>query len=151
MRAKIEIYFSPEVNLEKLVTGRIGKAKKSIHVAMYSFTHPDFSRALFKRFRRGVDCKVILDKFTANGVSEASELADYGIPVRINTGWGKMHHKFCVIDSRYILCGSANWSSASDNLNAEDFLFISNKQAATVFEERFTKLWERQTIPYTRT
>lgn len=148
MRAEIDVYFLPETNLEKLVTSYLLKARKSIHVAMYSFTHPDFSRAMYKRFKRGVDCKVILDKFTANGISESSELVDYGIPVKISTGWGKMHHKFCVIDSKYVLCGSANWSSVADKLNAEDLLCISNKQTAEVFEKRFTDLWENRSVPY---
>ncbi|WKZ15517.1 MAG: phospholipase D-like domain-containing protein [Candidatus Jettenia caeni] len=149
MRARVEVYFLPETDLEKLITERLRKARKSIHVAMYSFTHPDFTRAIYHRFRKGIDCKVILDKFTANGISEAAELVSYRIPVKINTGWGKMHHKFCVVDLRYILCGSANWSIASDNLNAEDLLFISNKKTADIFEKRFSELWENQSIPYT--
>ncbi len=148
MRVRIDAYFTPEADLEQIVTNRILKANTSIYVAMYSFTHPDFTRAMYERRRKGVACKVILDRYTANEISEVAELHESNIPVNISTGWGKLHHKFCVIDSKYTLCGSANWSKVADKRNAEDFLFISSKSLALQFEKRFNFLWKDKSIPF---
>lgn len=148
MRVRAEAFFTPEVDFEQLVTKAIKKAKKTIHVAMYAFTHPDFSRAMFLRREKGITCKVILDRYTANAISEANELFDYNINVNISTGWGKMHHKFCIIDSKIVMCGSANWSKVADVRNSEDYLLISSKAFAKIFETRFKKLWLKHSLPF---
>ncbi|MGA1825719.1 MAG: phospholipase D-like domain-containing protein [bacterium] len=54
-----------------------------------------------------------------------------------------MHHKNCVIDSRIVLLGSANYSKASDTRNCEDLVLISSKKVGRIFEARFPYLWER--------
>ena len=144
MRARVEVHFMPETNLEDLLTNHFLKAKKSIHVCMYSFTHPDLTRALsIAQNKHHVEAKVILDSQAANDISEVDELIKEGIPVKISTGWGKMHHKNCVIDSRIVLVGSANYSQASDNRNCEDIVLLSSRQVGDVFETRFSYLWEK--------
>ena len=144
MRARVEVFFMPETNLEDLLTDHILRAKKSIHIAMYSFTHPDVTRALsVAQNKHQVEVMVILDSQAANDISEVDELIEEGIPVKISTGWGKMHHKNCVIDGRIVLVGSANYSQASDNRNFEDLVLLSSKKVGKVFENRFFALWEK--------
>jgi len=90
-----------------------------------------------------MEVMVILDSQAANDISEIDEFIEEGIPVKISTGWGKMHHKNCVIDGRIVLVGSANYSQASDNRNSEDLVLLSSKKVGKVFETRFFALWEK--------
>ncbi|MGA1824405.1 MAG: phospholipase D-like domain-containing protein [bacterium] len=144
MRARVAVHFMPETNMERLLTNHFLRARKSIHILMYQLTHPDITRALsIAQNKHHIEVKVILDAGAANELSEINELIKEGIKVKISSGWGKLHHKNCVIDSRIVLLGSANYSKVSDTRNCEDLVLISSKKVGRIFEARFSYLWER--------
>lgn len=65
-------------------------------------------------------------------------------------GSGLMHHKFAVIDQRWVLTGSANWTisdihgdfaAPESRGNANALLLIDSPAVAAVYREEFTQLW----------
>ena len=54
-----------------------------------------------------------------------------------------MHHKFVIIDSKYIFNGSLNWSEKGVSKNHENILFLENKEIVKEFSSQFDELWNK--------
>ena len=113
----------------------IKNSKKTIDIAMYSFTNKEFSKALKDASNRGVKIRVVLDKKSDNEqFSQGGYLAKYknisvyhleGIKATSGKYNGKMHSKMAIIDDKYLFIGSANWSFSAFDSNYET-LFLSD-------------------------
>lgn len=60
-----------------------------------------------------------------------------GIPVKIENWGGKMHEKSLIIDDKYLLIGSMNFTSGAHYQNDENSLLIENKEIAIKSRKRF--------------
>src|SRR5690242_4953978 len=85
--------FSPRQGATGLVVKTINEAKKSVHVAAYSFTSKPIADAIVAAHDKGVDVDVVLDKSQHKG-RMAQYIKDHGIPTRINDHYAIMHDKF---------------------------------------------------------
>jgi len=142
----INAYFSPRGGCTKAIISEIENAKKTIDVAIYSFTSKPILRALIKAHERGVKVRVVMDEGGAKNRSSAYPyLVKYGIPVRIKrgTGGGLMHHKYAIIDGRVLITGSFNWTKSAEKRNDENLLVLENAPSIVkLYQENFEKLWE---------
>jgi phosphatidylserine/phosphatidylglycerophosphate/cardiolipin synthase-like enzyme len=98
-----------------------------------------FSEALKSAHDRGVDVRVILDK------SQRSErytgmtfLVHAGIPTWIDAAHAIAHNKVMVIDGRFVITGSFNFTKAAETSNAENLLILDSAELAAVY----VKNWE---------
>lgn len=146
--ASFETGFSPNGNSLTLVLDGIASAKKSIHVAAYSFTSKPIAVALYMASIRGVDVKVIADKKSNSGkYSAVNYLVNHNVPVRLNGNYPIFHHKFMVIDGVSMETGSFNYSAAAANKNAENVLLLWNvPQIAANYDNEWNKLWNEATL-----
>ncbi len=64
-----------------------------------------------------------------------------GIPW-MNKG-DKLHHKFAVVDGKYIIFGSHNWSKSANSSNDETLLVIENKKLAKQFSKEHERLFSQ--------
>ncbi|MFV0339053.1 MAG: phospholipase D-like domain-containing protein [Parachlamydiaceae bacterium] len=103
----------------------IGSAKKSVRVAMYTFTRQDLADCLVQAKKRGVDVEVAMDLSTSRNASKkiAALLKKEKIPLHFNSGQELLHHKFVWIDENYLAHGSANWTLAAFQQN-DDCIMI---------------------------
>lgn len=126
-----------------IVSGYINRAQKYIYVPMFFFTHTKYSQDLINAHNRGVKVKVILDATSARtGYSKHEIMRMAGIPVKIENWGGKMHEKSLIIDDKYLLIGSMNFTSGAHYQNDENSLLIENKEIAIKSRKRFEKLWK---------
>ncbi|MBF0503840.1 MAG: phospholipase D family protein [Candidatus Omnitrophica bacterium] len=140
--ASTEVYFSPNGGCQGAVISEIGKAKKSIEAAMYSFTSREIAQALIEAKKRGVKVRVVLDNAQIKDhFSKSRYLINKGLSVKFLLGPGLMHNKFAVIDSRVVLTGSFNWTTSADKKNAENLLVISDKELGQKYAKQFKHLW----------
>lgn len=104
----------------------IETASASIQIAMFTFTHPFLTEALISAKNRGVDIKVAVDHYTANGASKKAvdHLEQAGIPILVNQGAHLLHHKWALIDEKLLITGSANWTQAAFKKNQDFLLFL---------------------------
>ena len=146
--ASFDVGFSPNGNSLNLVLQGINSAKKSIHVAAYSFTSKPIAEALLKASKRGVDVKVIADQKSNSGkYSATTYLANNNIPVKLDGNYPIFHHKFMVIDGVNLETGSFNYSAAAANKNAENVLILWNvPQIAATYDNQWNQLWNEATI-----
>lgn len=141
--ASYDVGFSPEGSGLQQIIKEINSAKKSIHVAAYSFTSKPIAEALLQASKRGVDVKVVADQKSNSGqYSAVTYLANNKVPVKLDGNYPIFHHKFMVIDGIDLETGSFNYSAAAANKNAENVLVIHNVPSlAQQYDQEWIKLW----------
>jgi cardiolipin hydrolase len=140
------ICFSRVEQCDDVIAHLIGEARKSIYVAIYSFTRDGLARALIDAKNRGVEVKVIMEEENAYGQgSDYRMLKEAGVDIRLDGNPALMHHKFAVIDGELVVTGSYNWSTAAEDRNDENFVVIRDRHVAEAFTQEFNRLWS-QTI-----
>jgi phosphatidylserine/phosphatidylglycerophosphate/cardiolipin synthase-like enzyme len=108
---RTEAHFSRRGGAAESVIQALNRAQKTIHVAMYGLTHPAIVDALVAAKNRGVDVALKLDKLESAGKTQAlmiAKLQAAGVPVEVSEQARFLHHKFAVIDGRYVVTGSYN-------------------------------------------
>lgn len=143
--SNIEIYFSPQ---DKSITRRViplvNSAKKSIYIPAFLITHKELTTALINSHKRGINVKIILDATnTSVRHSTIKELKNAGIPVKVENYAGKLHSKVIIIDEKYVITGSTNFSNSGENKNDENMLIIENPKIAKFYSNYFEYLWKK--------
>lgn len=132
-----EVWLLPDPSGEALtrLMETIDQAQSSLHLSMFTLTHPDLIEALIRAHRRGVEVRVAVDGYTAKGAGAVSceRLAQSGIQVYISQGIKLLHHKWILIDAKTFILGSANWTRAAFSKNRDVYLLLSplSKEQAT--------------------
>ena len=144
-KTSIDIYFSPQDNtVEKGILPLINKAEKYIYVPAFVMTEKRIVTALLNAKKRGVDVKVIIDALSASGqYSKHQTLRNSGIPVKTENYAGKMHSKSIIIDDKYTIIGSMNFSKNGDKRNDENLLVIEDSEIAKFYKQFFLYQWEK--------
>lgn len=139
---QIKVLFSPQDNCAQEIISEIDKAKNYVYVAMYYFTSRPIAQALIRARDRGVDVKVCMDgEQPAYEYSKSRFLENERINLKLISGSGIMHNKFCVIDDRITITGSYNWTARADLENDENVLIINSKEIANIYKGQFNKYW----------
>lgn len=145
---KITPLFSPK---DKVITNNviplINSAKHYIYIPAFIITHDELSNAIINAHNRNVTVKIIADAANSiNTRSKLKQLRQAGIPVKIENYAGKMHSKTIIIDDKYLIAGSMNFSNSGENKNDENCLIIESERFARYYREFFEYLWNK--IPY---
>lgn len=139
-----QIYFHPRKNIDSIdaITDIIQSAKKSIKVAMFTFTHQALSSSIVNAHNRGIKTSVIIDKNTTYGASKKiiNYLLENKVRTLASTGVELFHYKMAVIDDQTLIMGSLNWTRSGFKKNAEFIMIyeLSKKQS-----KYFKKLWRK--------
>jgi phosphatidylserine/phosphatidylglycerophosphate/cardiolipin synthase-like enzyme len=135
------VCFSRVEQCDNLLINLISQARKSVYVAIYSFTRDGLARALIDAKNRGVEVKVIIEEENAYGQgSEYRMLKEAGVDIRLDGNPALMHHKFMVVDGEITVTGSYNWSTAAEDRNDENFVVIRDRSVAERFMQEFNRL-----------
>lgn len=143
--SKISIYFSPQdKGISTKVLPLVKSAKHKIYMPAFVITHKTLTSALIEAFKRGVDVKVIIDATNLHARnSTVATLRANGIPVKVENYAGKMHSKIIIIDEKYVVTGSTNFSNSGENKNDENMIIIENPKIAKFYDDFFIYLWSR--------
>jgi len=92
----------------------VDKAKKSIRVKMFLFSHPGLIEAIIRAKKRDVEVRVMLNPARRSGKSENTDttkrLKAAGVKVSdSNPAFDVTHEKSMVIDDRVAFVQSLNW------------------------------------------
>lgn len=142
---KVTPLFSPK---DKAITNNIipliNIAQNYIYIPAFIVTHDDFANSLIKAHNRGVNVKLILDATSpAASRSKVKLLRAVGIPVKVENYAGKVHSKSIIIDDKYIIAGSMNFSNSGENKNDENCLIIEDERLARHYRGFFEYLWTK--------
>ncbi len=157
--APTQVYFSPlggaEAALEELLDG----ARQDIRAALYFFTNRTLAAAILRAHKRGVKIQVVIDGNNESDYSKGYYLRQRGVDVRYARGlpkqsrkskkskyrvkkFGLMHHKFMIVDDKFVATGSYNWTASAEKWNRENLLVIKSSTLARKYSVEFKNLWE---------
>ncbi len=146
---KVSAYFSPQdKTVEKALVPLIENAQSYIYLPVFVITHKKLTQALIDAKNRGVDVKIILDATSVRSNHTTHEiLREAGIPLKTENYAGKVHNKSMIIDDKYVITGSMNFSNSGENRNDENCLVIENSDLAKFYKGWFEFIWKK--IPET--
>ena len=136
---RIRAYFSPQDRtISKYILPLINSSQKYVYIPVFVLTHKDLNNALVSAHNRGVDVRIIVDATSAaSKYSSVKYLRPLGIKVKAENRAGKMHMKSIIIDDKYVVLGSMNFTKSGENYNDENVLIIENPKLAKAFKEKF--------------
>ena len=142
---KINAYFSPQdKTVEKALVPLVEKAKSYVYLPVFVITHKKLTQALIDAKNRGVDVKIILDATSVRSNHTTHEiLREAGIPLKTENYAGKVHNKSMIIDDKYVITGSMNFSNSGENRNDENCLVIENSELAKFYKGWFEFIWRK--------
>lgn len=139
----IEPVFSPDGG-NKIIS-LIDSAQSSIDIEMYVFTSRDVVEALWRAKSRGVKTRIIIERNTMGGENSAihNELAAKGFNIRYaSTQYKLTHAKIMIIDGKFVLVGSHNFSNSALYENREASVIISDDIIIRQFLDVFETDWQ---------
>jgi phosphatidylserine/phosphatidylglycerophosphate/cardiolipin synthase-like enzyme len=148
---KIELFLLPDTKKEALraLLGLIRKARTSLHLAMFTLTHPALTDSLIEAKKRGLRVTVIVDARSALGASAKSirKLKQAGLKVLFSGGIELLHYKHLIIDDQILVSGSTNWTKAAFQKNHDCFFVLHNLKSRQVsFLKKLEKALEEEAL-----
>ncbi|PIQ22873.1 MAG: endonuclease [Cytophagales bacterium CG18_big_fil_WC_8_21_14_2_50_42_9] len=140
-------YFSPGDACLNAIISSINGAQSIIKICVFTISDDRITRAILQVHRRGIKIKILTDneKLHDKG-SDIRELAQAGVPVRIDNTSNHMHHKFALLDNQTVLTGSYNWTRSAAQYNHENLIISDDKTLAQDFGREFDRLWNEMTV-----
>jgi phosphatidylserine/phosphatidylglycerophosphate/cardiolipin synthase-like enzyme len=138
-----DAFFFPSMPNIKKVQKYISMAKKSIDLAIFSFTNDDLANEILAAHKRGVTVRIITDDEAMKGKgADTQRMADAGIPCRTDSEEQyHMHNKFMIVDKFFILTGSFNWTFQAGKGNQENVVVLDGQYYIDKYVEEFNRLW----------
>ena len=139
----VSIFFSPYDNTSIFIIKKINNANKYIYIPAFVITHNGITDAIINAYKRGVDVKIILDATSINSRNlKFNILKANKIPIKIENFAGKLHSKTIIIDDKFTIMGSMNFSQSGDSKNDENVLIIENSNISSNYKNFFLNLWD---------
>lgn len=141
---EVRTFFAPEDRVMEALVDLVAEAEGSIDVMAFSFTSDALAQELVNRRADGLAVRCLFDYTQAQSeYSQDEALAKAGIEVRISRNRrGVMHHKVIIVDQRYVVTGSFNFSRNADTSNDENLLILDSPVIAAIYGEEFRRCWD---------
>lgn len=135
----------PEI-LEQILK-ELRTTKQTVDIAMAWFTNKDLLAEVATLCDKGIKVRIVLAKNDYNSSTALSDLKSKGAQVihLKGSGYGMMHHKFCIIDSKRAITGSFNWTGNAVANSSENAIFTSDKEIINPLIVEFDKLLGKET------
>lgn len=141
---KNSAYFSPGTECLDAILTHLGSARTSIRICVFTISDDRIARKILECASRGVDVKIISDNDKAEDYgSDIFEFIKKGVPVRLDKTQHHMHHKFAVIDGKFLLTGSYNWTRSAALYNHENLMITEDSGCIERYLKEFDRLWQR--------
>lgn len=141
---KITPLFSPkDMIITNNIIPLINNSQKYIYIPAFLVTHKSMIDSLISAKKKGVDVKIIIDATSTNNYKKIKTLRDNGIQLKVENYAGKMHSKSIIIDDKYLVLGSMNFSYSGENKNDENSIIIENQRLAKYYRGYFEYLWSK--------
>lgn len=146
-----EVYFLPQngYDAQKRLISLITHSKNSIKIIIYAFTNKKIAKALKIAAKHNVKIYIIADKEEAT--YKKSVIPNLAIIKNINIhllngkkykkeGFGKLHAKIMIIDNKFLVTGSANYTYSAFFKNYEYIIIHTDKNLIDKFNHFFNYL-----------
>ncbi len=128
-------------SLESRLVAKLATADERIDAALYMLNSAPVADALIEAHERGTLVRIVTETDYVEG-SQIRRLQEVGIAVADDAGHeGLMHHKFVVIDERYVWTGSYNPTYNGAYKNNNNVLWIDSPSLAYNFTQKFREMF----------
>jgi len=132
-RVTLTAYFCPMHDCESVLIKNMISAKSTLHCAFYDLNLKNVINELNVKSKE-IDVKVVIDK---NNYDKQIS----GSFVKVANSKQYMHNKFCIIDNKRVITGSANPTNNGVNYNNNNVIVTDSAYLAKNYEEEFDELW----------
>ena len=146
-------HYSPAEDLERLDYQAIRSARRSVDIAMFSFTDALLAQAVREAGHRGVRVRIYRDgeeyereqaQVRRHRSAMQTLLGEANVYIRVKPpGRDYMHLKQLLVDGQLLRTGSANWSPSGERREDDDADYSTDRNAIERFERDFEALWNR--------
>ena len=120
----------------------VNSATRSIRFLAFSYTDFPLAEAMIKRAQAGVNVAGVFEKVGSDtDAAELKTLYCAQIPVRQDGNGSFMHNKVIVVDERFVITGSLNFSTNAEESNDENVIIIDNPDIAKLYMQDFERVW----------
>jgi phosphatidylserine/phosphatidylglycerophosphate/cardiolipin synthase-like enzyme len=143
---RVEAYFTPGDEVDRVIAERISRARSSVQVEAYLFTNRRIAAALAKAAQRGLEVELIGDakQHEAGGLPVLGQLGRAGVRIWLQGEHAAFHNKVVLIDAQtrspVVVTGSYNFTQAAQARNAENIVVISGERQVAA---RYARDFER--------
>jgi len=144
----LQVYFSAEDDVMTRIVPYVRGAQSSIRFFAFSFTDQALAQAMIDRAGMGVDVAGVFEKVGSE--TESAQLRTLycaKLPVRQDGNPRFLHDKVIIVDNRYVITGSFNFSANATESNDENVIIIDNPQIASLYMQEFERIWNIATEP----
>ncbi len=158
------INYSFIMDIKEILIELFENAKKEINLEVYVISYKKqffpFYYDLFKKARsRGVEVKILISQSTyevkngdknkyLNMRSVISDLQKIGVKIRKLNIWditgneyNSLHSKLLIIDNKFAMLGSNNWTESAISENREIAILTTNDQIVKPLKKKFDRDW----------
>ena len=141
----VKVYFSPDDHFrDQHLIPLLQGAKQSVHFMAFAFTSTDITSTLSNLKQQGVEIKGVVDSSQAgSSYAQYDDLKNENIDVLLDGNPQKLHHKVMIIDQRYVVTGSYNFSQSAETRNDENSVIIDNRNLAARYEQEFIRVYRK--------
>lgn len=136
----ISSYFCPQDNCRKEILTLINNSKTEILFANFALTDKDLSIVLKTKKSEGIFIEGIIERRNLNLKGSTVKELNESFNIYLDNNKNNMHHKYFVIDEKYVITGSANPTGSGYDYNDENILIIENEKIAKLYKEEYLKL-----------
>lgn len=142
-KTPIDIYFSPDDNVQANFVELVNNAQHSIYFMAFSFTADEIGKAVRARAQEGVTVAGVMEteQVNSNIGTEFDPFKQAGLDVFRDGIEGQMHHKVMVIDQNIVIFGSYNFTNSAETRNDENLLVVYNEDIAAQFIAEFQRVY----------
>jgi len=137
------VRFSPHGGAEGAVVDTLRRARVRVHAAIYGLTNRAIENALADVARAGVKVALKVDRSQTSSRDQAALLArlgEAGPTVEVFQSRALLHDKFAIVDDRWIITGSFNWTARAERQNRENVLIFDCPALASNFETEWENI-----------
>ena len=141
--------YAPNGSIADTLARYMGRATKTMDIAIYNFNSPTIAAAINAAVARGVRVRLVYDAGNAN-VSLSALSASVNKAGRVNPSGvtGIMHNKYVVIDGAstdpnvpIVWTGSTNWTAAQLATDRNSVIVLQDQSLAKVYTMEFEEMW----------
>ena len=143
------VIFTPEDGaLEQAIIPLVNAAQTEIRFLAFSYTDYPLANAMIQRLQNGVNVAGVYERVGSDtDAAEFDTLYCAGVSVRRDTNPGFMHDKVIVVDQRYVITGSLNFSTNAEESNDENVIMLDNPEIARLYLQEFDRIWAQSADP----
>jgi len=144
----VQVLFASEDGVIERIIPYVENAQSSVRFLAFSFTDYPLAKAMIDRAAVGVDVAGVFEKTgSETEYAELRTLHCAGVPVRQDGNPSFLHHKLIIVDERFVITGSLNFSTSAETSNDENVIIVDNPDIAKLYIQEFERVWAQGSDP----